>query len=218
MQVVIMGGGRTGSALATRCEAEGDQVVVIDVDPAVESRLPSGFGGRFVLGSGITPRVLKAAGIADAEAFVALTPNDNANIVAARVARDVFKIPRVLARLYDPARAPVYSEFGIASVGSVHTTVNRVMQLLHHLTLEPQQTFGNGETLLVRSRLPDYLAGRGVLELNVPGEIQVVELSRAGHSRIPEHSTPLEGGDVVTFIVAAGSLGRLRSFLNGRLS
>jgi trk system potassium uptake protein TrkA len=134
------------------------------------------------------------------------------------VARDVFKIPRVLARLYDPARAPVYSEFGIASVGSVHTTVNRVMQLLHHLTLEPQQTFGNGETLLVRSRLPDYLAGRGVLELNVPGEIQVVELSRAGHSRIPEHSTPLEGGDVVTFIVAAGSLGRLRSFLNGRLS
>ncbi|MGD0085201.1 MAG: TrkA family potassium uptake protein [Acidimicrobiales bacterium] len=218
MQVVIMGGGRTGSALATRCEAEGDQVVVIDLDPAVESRLPSGFGGRFVLGSGITPRVLKAAGIADAEAFVALTPNDNANIVAARVARDVFKIPRVLARLYDPARAPVYSEFGIASVGSVHTTVNRVMQLLHHLTLEPQQTFGNGETLLVRSRLPDYLAGRGVLELNVPGEIQVVELSRAGHSRIPEHSTPLEGGDVVTFIVAAGSLGRLRSFLNGRLS
>jgi len=215
---VIMGGGRTGSALATTCEAEGDQVVVIDVDPAVESRLPSGFGGRFVLGSGITPRVLKAAGIADAEAFVALTPNDNANIVAARVARDVFKIPRVLARLYDPARAPVYSEFGIASVGSVHTTVNRVMQLLHHLTLEPQQTFGNGETLLVRSRLPDYLAGRGVLELNVPGEIQVVELSRAGHSRIPEHSTPLEGGDVVTFIVAAGSLGRLRSFLNGRLS
>jgi len=215
MQVVIMGGGRTGSALATRCEAEGDQVTVIDVDPTVESRLPSGYGGRFVAGDGITPRVLKAAGIEDAEAFVALTPNDNANIVAAREARDIFKVPRVLARLYDPARAPVYSEFGIATVGSVHTTVNRVMQLLHHLALEPQQTFGNGETLLVRSTVPDYLAGRGVLELNVPGEIQVVELSRAGHSRIPEHSTPLEDGDVVSFVVAAGSLGRLRSFLDG---
>lgn len=218
MQVVIMGCGRTGAVLATRCETEGDQVTVIELDETVRGHLPPGFGGRFVTGNAITPRVLEEAGIKEAEAFVALTPNDNANIVASRVARDVFRVPRVLARLYHPAHAPVYSEFGIATVGSVHTTVNRVMQLLHHLDLEPQQTFGNGETLLVRSRVPDYLAGRGVLELNVPGEIQVVELSRAGHSRIPEHSTPLEGGDVVSFVVAARSLGRLRSFLGGRLS
>jgi trk system potassium uptake protein TrkA len=210
-----MGCGRTGSALATGCEAEGDQVSVIDVDETVRNHLPRGFGGRFVAGNGITPRVLEEAGIAHAEAFVALTPNDNANTVAARVAREVFRVPRVLARLYDPAHAPVYSEFGIVTVGSVQTTVNRVVQLLHHSTLEPHQTFGNGETLLVRSRVPDYLAGRGVLEFNVPGEIQVVELSRAGHSRIPEHSTPLEGGDIVSFIVAARSLDRLRSFLDG---
>lgn len=218
MQVVILGCGRTGSALATRCETEGDQVTVIELEESCRSRLPLGFGGRFVAGNGITPGVLEAAGIKEAEAFVALTPNDNANIVASRVARDLFRVPHVIPRLHDPDRAPVYSELGIATVGSVHTTVNRVMQLLHHLTLEPQQTFGNGETLLVRSRVPDYLAGRRVLEFNVPAEIQVVELSRAGHSRIPEHSTPLEGGDVVSFVVAAGSLGRLRSFLDGRLS
>ena len=66
------------------------------------------------------------------------------------------------------------------------------MQLLHHRTLEPHQTFGNGETLLVRSEGPGYLAGRRAAEFNVPGEIGVVELSRAGHSRIPEPSTPLE--------------------------
>ena len=218
MQVVIMGCGRTGRALATRFDAEGDQVTVIELDDAVRSGLPAGFGGRFLRGNGITPRVLEAAGIAHAEAFVALTPNDSANIVAARVARDMFRVPRVIARLHDPARAPVYSEFGIATVGSVQTTVNRVIQMLHHRTLEPHQTFGNGETLLVRSKVPDYLAGRRVLEFNVPGEIGVVELSRAGHSRIPEQSTPLEGGDVLSFIVAAGSLGRLRSFLDGKWS
>lgn len=218
MQVVIMGCGRTGLALATRFDAEGDQVTVIELDDALKGRLPPGFGGRFVPGNGITPRVLEAAGIAHAEAFVALTPNDSANIVAARVARDVYRVPRVIARLHDPARAPVYSEFGIATVGSVQTTVNRVIQLLRHLTLEPHQTFGNGETLLVRSAVPAYLAGRRALELNVPGEIQVVELSRAGQSRIPEHSTPLEAGDVLSFVVAAGSLGRLRSFLGGKWS
>ncbi|HXP20187.1 MAG TPA: TrkA family potassium uptake protein [Streptosporangiaceae bacterium] len=218
MEVLIMGCGRTGRALATRFAAEGDQVTVIDVDDAAGKRLPAGFGGRFLPGNGITPGVLRAAGIAHAEAFVALTANDSANIVAARVARDIFRVPRILARLHDPTRAPVYSEFGIATVGSVQTTVNRVMQLLHHQTLEPHQTFGNGETLLVRSKVPDYLAGRQVADLNVPGEIGVVELSRAGHSRIPEQSTPLESGDVLSFIVAAGSLGRLRSFLGGKWS
>ncbi|MGO8956776.1 MAG: potassium channel family protein [Streptosporangiaceae bacterium] len=218
MQIVIMGCGRTGAALATRCDAEGDQVTVMDPDNAAESRLPAGFHGRFLAGNGVTPAVLDAAGIAHAEAFVSLTPNDSANIVAARVARDTFRVPRVIARLHDPAHAPVYSEFGIITVGSVQTTANRIMQLLHHQTLEPHQTFGNGETLLVRSEIPAYLAGRRAAEFNVPGEIGVVELTRAGHSRIPEPSTSLEGGDVLSFIVAAGSLGRLRSFLGGKWS
>jgi trk system potassium uptake protein TrkA len=218
MQVVIMGCGRTGSALATRFDAEGDQVTVVDPDDTAQGRLPAGFRGRFLAGNGVTPAVLGAAGIAHAEAFVALTPNDSANLVAARVARDTFRVPRVIARLHDPAHAPVYTEFGITTVGSVQTTVNRIVQLLHHQTLEPHQTFGNGETLLVRSAVPGYLAGRHVLEFNVPGEIGVVELSRAGHSRIPEPSTSLEGGDVLSFIVAAGSLGRLRSFLGGKWS
>ena len=218
MQVVIMGCGRTGLALAIRFDAEGDQVTVIELDAGRRARLPSGFRGRFVPGNGITPRVLERAAIADAEAFVALTANDSANIVAARTARDRYRVPRVIARLHDPVHGPVYSEFGIATVGSVQTTTNRIIQMLHHLTLEPHQTFGNGETLLVRSRVPDYLAGREVSELYVPGEIGVVEVSSAGHSRIPEPSTQLRLGDVVSFIVAAGSLGRLRSFLDGKWS
>src|SRR6185437_14128318 len=189
MHVVITGCGRTGRALAIRLDAEGDEVTVIELD--------------------------EAAGIAHAEAFVALTPNDSANIVSARVARDVYQVPHVLARLHDPAHAPVYTELGIATVASVPTTVNRLIQLLHHRTLEPHQTFGNGETLLVRSRVPAYLAGRRVAEFNVPGEIGVVELSRAGHSSIPEPSAALADGDVLSFIVAAASLGRLRSFLGG---
>ncbi len=218
MQAVIMGCGRTGSALAIRCDAEGDHVTVIDPDAAAEVRLPAGFHGRFLAGNGVTPAVLEAAGIKQVEAFVALTPNDSANIVAARVARDTFRVPRVIARLHDPAHAPLYSELGITTVGSVQTTVNRIAQLLHHGTLEPHQTFGNGETLLVRSAIPGHLAGRRAGEFNVPGEIGVIELSRAGRSIIPELSTSLEDGDVLSFIVAAGSLDRLRSFLGGKWS
>src|SRR5579859_6870231 len=105
MQTVIMGCGRTGAALATRFDAEGDQVTVMDIDESARDRLPAGFRGRFVAGSGVVPAVLLASGIAQAEAFVALTPNDSANIVAARVARDTHRVPRVVARLHDPFHA-----------------------------------------------------------------------------------------------------------------
>jgi trk/ktr system potassium uptake protein len=218
MHVVIIGCGRTGSALAVRMDGEGDQVNVIEIDSTAQARLPGDFGGAFLHGNGVHTQMLEAAGIQNAEALVALTANDSANIVAAHVARHAYRVPRVVARLHDPAHAQAYHEFGIATIGSVQTTVNRVVQLLHHLTLEPQQTFGNGETLLVRSRIPDYLGGRQVAELNVPGEIGVVELSRHGHSRIPEPTTPLDPGDVLSFVVAAGSIGRLHSFLDGKWS
>jgi len=213
---VIMGCGRTGSALATRLDGAGDKVAVIDPVGSARYSLATGFAGQFLVGSGSSRGVLEAAGITEAEAFVALTPSDSANTVAARIARDTFRVPRVMARLYDPAHATMYAELGIRTVGSVQTTVNRVVQLLHHVTLEPHQTFGNGETLLVRSAIPDYLAGRRVTEFDVPGEIKVVELGRGGHSRIPHASTTLEQGDILSFIVASGSLGRLKSYLDGR--
>ncbi len=218
MRVVIMGCGRTGSTLASRLDGDGDEVAIIDLDEAMRRRLPAGFHGRFVTGSGVTPAVLEAAGIAEAEAFVALTASDSANIVAARSASEVYRVPRVIARTYDPVRAPVYSELGIAAIGVVQTTVNRVVHVLRHVTLEPHQTFGNGDTMLVRSAIPDYLAGRRAAEFAVPGEIAVVELTRSGHSRIPDASSVLAAGDELSFIVAAGSLGRLRSFLDGRWS
>lgn len=213
-----MGCGRTGSALASRLEGGGDEVCVVDPDEGARHRLSEGFRGRFVTGNGITPGVLEAAGIADAEAFVAMTANDGANIVAARSAQQTYRVPRVLARLYDPAKAQVYSELGIPVIGMVQTTVNRAVQLLRHITLEPHQIFGNGETLLVRAPIPAYLAGRRAAEFAVPGEIAVVELTRSGHSRIPEATAVLQAGDVLSFIVAAGSLGRLKSFLDGRWS
>jgi trk system potassium uptake protein len=218
MHVVIIGCGRTGSALAARLDAEGDQINIIEIDSAAKARLPAGFGGAFLPGNAVHTHMLEAAGILHAEALVALTASDSVNIVAARVARHSYRVPRVLARLHDPAHAQAYRELGIGTVGSVQTTVNRVVQLLHHQTLEPQQSFGNGETLLVRSRIPSYLGGRQVAELNVPDEIGVVELSRHGHSRIPEPTTPLEPGDVLSFVVAAGSISRLHSFIGGEWS
>lgn len=216
MRVVIMGCGRSGSALAVRLDGEGDQVKVVDRDPTAARRLPDAMADRLVVGDGISRTALEAAGIQRAEAFVALSPSDSANVVAARIARDVYHVPRVMGRLYDPARQALYTQLGIPTVASVGLIVTRAHRLLHHRNLEPEQTFGNGETLLVRAPLPGYLTGRQFRELNVEGEIQVVEVSRGGHSLIPGPASVVGDGDMVSFVVASGSLGRLRSFLGGK--
>lgn len=218
MNVVIVGCGRAGSALAARLDAEGDAVSVVDLDKGASRRLPGGFGGQFVHGDALRRDVLEASGVREAAALAALASSDSCNIVVARVARDTYRVPRVLGRLHDQERAPVCVDLGLAMVTSVRMTVDRVHRMLRHSRLEPEQTFGNGETLLVRSPVPDYLAGRRADELNVAGEIQVVEVTRGGHSSIPGAGAELRAGDLVSFVVASSALGRLRGFLGGRWS
>jgi trk system potassium uptake protein TrkA len=161
--------------------------------------------------------VLETAGIDHAEAFIAVTSGDNSNVVAARTARETYQVPIVIARIYDPRRADIYRDLGIPTVASVRWTVGRIYQMLLHRHLTPEQTFGNGETMLVRSALPGYLTGRPLAEFDLDGEIRVVEVTRGGRSLIPNQATLAEPDDLVTFVVAATALGRLRDSLKREL-
>jgi trk system potassium uptake protein TrkA len=216
MHVVIVGCGRAGTALAVRLDAEGDSVCVVDVNSDTRQRLPNGFSGRFVPGNAIHRPVLEEAGVARADALVALSSSDSLNIVVARVAREVFHVPHVVGRLTDVDHALIATELGLDMVTSVRMTVDRVHRMLRHRLLDPEYTFGNGESLLVRAPVPDYLEGRPADEFNVEGEIGVVEITRGGHSMIPGPGATLKDGDRVSFVVASGALGRLKSFLGGR--
>jgi trk system potassium uptake protein TrkA len=216
MHAVIVGCGRAGTGLAVRLDAEGDSVCAVDIDGRARERLPGGFGGEFVAGSGLRRAVLEAAGAEHADALVAVTSSDSLNIVIARIAREVFHVPRAIGRLTGTEHTVIAAELGLDMVASVRMTVDRVHRLLRHATLDPEYTFGNGESLLVRAPVPDYLAGRAAAEFNVEGEITVVEITRGGHSLIPGPAATLREGDRVSFVVASAALGRLRGFLGGR--
>ena len=116
MRIVIMGCGRVGSQLAAQLFHEGHTVSVIDMSQKSFGRLPDDFGGLTVIGTGIDEDVLRAAGIEAADAFVAVTEGDNRNIMAAQVAREIFGIPEVVARIYDPGREAIYRELGIDTI------------------------------------------------------------------------------------------------------
>ncbi|WP_338676520.1 TrkA family potassium uptake protein [Streptomyces sp. SCSIO 30461] len=217
MRVIIAGCGRVGSTLAVQLVAEGHDVRLIDRSPKARKHLPDNFPGQLYEGNGYNRTVLEAAGIGQADAFVAVTSGDNSNIVSARTAKETYRVPIVLARIYDPRRADIYRELGIPTIASVRWTVHQIHQMLLHRHLTPELTFGNGETLLIRSELPDYLTGRRITEFDVDGEIRVVEVTRAGRSLVPAHSTPAEPGDLVTFAVTTTALGRLHGFLDKEL-
>jgi trk system potassium uptake protein TrkA len=217
MKAIIMGCGRVGATLAGQLAADGHDVCVLDRDPDAAELLPTGFPGEFLVGNGYHRDLLERAGITTADAFVAVTSGDNTNIVGARIAKEDYRVPHVIARIYDPRRADIYADLGIPTVASVRWTVNRISQVLRHRYLDPDVTFGNGETLLVRETLPAWFAGRPLHDLDVDGQIRVVAVTRGGHSFLPAGDHLAEAGDTVSVAVAAAALDRLRSFLSKEL-
>lgn len=217
MRVIVVGCGRVGSQLAAQLVNEGHDVRVIDRDPRTRRLLPPDFSGQVLHGNGFSRKLLESAGITLADAFVAVTSGDNTNIVSARTAKETYRVPIVLARIYDPRRADIYRGLGIPTIASVRWTVHQFHQMLLHRHLTPELDFGNGETMLLRSRLPTYLSGRQLGGLEVDGEIRIVEVTRGGRSFLPTPHTPAEADDLVTFAVAADALGRLRGFLDKEL-
>ena len=128
MHIVIMGCGRVGSTLAHILEDRGASVAVIDRDLEAFRKLRSSFKGEKITGLGFDRAVLAQAGTDRASAFAAVSSGDNSNIISARVAREVFGVQRVAARIYDPRRAEVYERLGIPTVATVRWTADQMLR------------------------------------------------------------------------------------------
>ena len=214
MRVIVMGCGRVGEQISRLMADEGHAVAVIDQNAAALARLGPDFRGQRVEGLGFDRRVLLEAGIEQAEAFAATSSSDNANIVAARLARNVFHVPKVVARLYDPQRAEIYRRLGLVTISSTIWGAERIHELLTHGDLDPVHAFGNGEVCLLGVDVPVHLVGRTVANLVIPGEIIVAAITREGQALIPALGTQFRGGDVLHLVVLASAMERLEALLD----
>jgi trk/ktr system potassium uptake protein len=113
VKVLIVGCGRVGAFLAGLLDKDGHEVTVIDLDRAAFSHLPADFRGNTQLGNGTDMDVLRAAGIDKVEAFLTLTQGDNRNLMAAQIAKEIFGVKHVIAKVNDPVRANTYRRHGI---------------------------------------------------------------------------------------------------------
>lgn len=130
MKVIIMGCGLVGAELAALLDSEENQVTILDLDADRFERLPPTFKGEALVGDGTETEDLERAGVGGADAFVALTEEDNRNILAAQTARHIYGVPRVLCRVYDPARSELYEELGLETFSPTRIVAHLLRQKL----------------------------------------------------------------------------------------
>ena len=132
--VIIIGCGRLGANLASALSDDGGNVLIMDQNRDSFRRLSASFGGLSVVGNGTDLDALKEARIEDASTVIAVTNNDNTNIMVAQIARDLFHVKNVIARLFDPERETVYQEFGIKTICPAVLSVKEIDKLLTQQT------------------------------------------------------------------------------------
>ncbi len=192
----------------------GHAVVIIDKDKrAFQKRLPERWTGRAVLGYGFDRDHLEQAGIAEADALAAVTSGDNTNILSARIARETYEIPNVVARIYDPRRAVIYQRLGIPTVASVSWTVDQVIRKLVPDQLASEWTDASGELALIERVLPGSWAGRRLTDLDQGTMFRVVALSRGGAAQLPTSDLLGQEGDVIHVAVRKEAIDSLASRL-----
>lgn len=213
MRIIVVGCGRMGAGLARTLALRAHEVTVMDRDPSAFEQLGAAFSGQTVVGVGFDREALLQAGIERADGLAAVTASDEANVVTARLASRVFRVPRVVARVYNPRKAEIYDRLGLQTIAPVTWGINQIADLISYSPLETIVSLGNGEVNLVRAEIPALLVGRTVKELTVPSEVQVVTVSRGGAIFLPTLGTVFQPGDVVDLAVLAASTDRLMSLL-----
>lgn len=213
MKIIIAGCGRLGSGLARTLESGGQTVTVIDQNPVAFEALGPSFKGQQIAGVGFDRDVLLQAGIERADALAAVTSSDEANVIIARLAGQVFHVPKVVAQLYDQRKAGIYNRLGLQTIDPTGWAIKRVADLLCYSPLSTSVALGSGEVNIVEVEVPAMLVGRSVADLTIQGEVQVIAINRNNRTFVPTPETQFCERDQLHIAVSAASDDRLRGLL-----
>ena len=208
VHVIVVGCGRVGSGLARSLSEEGHTVSVLDKSARAFRRLKD-WDGLKLVGSGFDRDDLKEAGAERAGALAAVTSGDNTNILTVRIAREWFDIPNVVARIYDPRRAEIYQRLGIPTVATVTWTIDQVRRRLLPDEDVLDWSDPTGRLSLVDRSLPEGWAGKALGDLERPGKLSIVAVTRAGVPRLDGRELIGQEGDVIHVAVLDDALREL---------
>ncbi|HEX3370666.1 MAG TPA: NAD-binding protein [Candidatus Cybelea sp.] len=207
MRYLIVGCGRVGSSLAKLLESDGHEVIVVDENAAAFKRLGPNFTGHVVVGTGIDYDVLKRAGAATADGFIAVTNGDNRNIMAALIAQRMFKIQRIVARIYDPPRGQMYRQLGVQTVCPTTVGAKMIRDTLIGAPWE-NQIFDFGRLTSLAAVVGDADAGKRIADIEEEGRIRIAAVRRGPKEVIVASAElVLQVGDELSAVVAPDAIG-----------
>jgi len=205
MRYLIVGCGRVGSTLAKLLIPDHD-VVVVDENPAAFKRLGARFGGTVEVGTGIDYDVLKRAGADRADGFAAVTDGDNRNVMACLIAQRMFRIPKIVARIYDPPRGQLYRDLGIETFSPTTLGAQIIRDALLSSPYTSTPAFDYGRLTSLVATIGPAQRGKRVCDLEEDGRVRISAIRQLGHVRIAAPGDVLEEGAEISALVAPEAL------------
>lgn len=213
MNVIVVGCGRVGVELAHTLHKE-HSVTVIDKNARAFDQLGLDFLGHTTQGDALDRKALQRAGVESAQALAAVTSFDNVNAIVARIARDVFHVQRVVARVYKPSRAPIYEKLELETVSSSSWAAERIKQMMTHPGLTSLSMTGQGDVQYYEMRVPGSWAGRSLAELLPEGTSVPAIVTRNGRTILPTLAMVVEANDILQLSASTEGAESLRESIH----
>lgn len=197
MYILIIGCGRMGSELAIMLSDEGHDVVVIDKDSQAFSRLGPAFNGMTVTGNGFNCEVLESAGIQQAHALAAVTDEDNINIIAVQIAKQIYHVPNAMARVYDPRKAATYNHLGLEIISSTTVIARMFRDRFLERSIEEHLAPYQDRVELYTMEVKGALVGKRIKDINRSGLFSVFLVNTKGRMTLPSSDDVLMDKDTI---------------------
>lgn len=210
MYFVIAGSGRVGAQLSSALAADGHDVVVVDSSREAFRNLGPVFDGVTLVGNAIDEDVLREAGIEDADGFAAVTSNDNVNLMAAQIARELFGVTRVVARVNEPSRQSIFADFGLETVCATELGAAQLKTMLLSAGVSQRAALGAGEVIEVQIVVSETHSDRTLAEMELPGKFRIAAVLVGGVASIPTEFYRSVPGDVLVGAVRVDALDTVR--------
>jgi trk system potassium uptake protein len=211
MKVIVIGCGRMGAELAYRLFKRGHDVAVVDQEDESFNQLPADFQGRLYEGDGLNQDVLERAGIKNCDSVAVVTQNDSFNIVASHIAHEIYHVPHVVTRNYDPQYRPLFEAFNVQVVSATGWAAQRMEEMIYHSELRTVFSAGNGEVELYEVTIPEGWNNQKCGKLITNQSCLAVSVTRAGRAFLPTSETILETGDVMLISATLAGIEAIRS-------
>ncbi len=221
MKLIIVGGGKVGSYLATLLLADSHEVKIIEKDAAQFPKLEKAVPEETIwIGSGTDPNVLEAAGIRDVHVLAAVTGADETNLVVASLGRFEFHVPRIVARVNNPLNAWMFTpEMGVDVALNQADIMGRL--IAEEMSLGDVMTLlklRKGQYSLVEEKVhpTSTAAGRAINQIDLPRECVLTAIIRKGELIIPHGDVVLQQADEIIALVHSEKLQQFSDILARR--